>query len=88
MRISGPCLSFIVFIIILISFSMGVISGGIAEKSSLMTRTYNKEFVIVEKNISENKIPYYKVKADNEKTFGFYSNDELELSDILIMRKK
>ena len=86
--ISFPQFFFGLFLVFIASFSFGVIAGGHVEESLLFKTTYGKEFVIIEKTISENKIPYYKVKADNEKTFGFYSNDELELSDIIIMRKK
>lgn len=88
MRIPWGFVAFINFIIILISFSIGFIEGGSLERTSLMARTYDKEFVIVGKYGFSDKITKYKVKDKDGKEYDLDSEDDLELGNILTMRKK
>ena len=76
-----------VFMQFIIFFSIGMIIGSMIERSVSVSQIYGHDFVIVEKTMREgDKFSYHAMRGG--KNYKFHTPDELNLGDVISMRKK
>ena len=76
-----------VFVQFLIFFSIGIIIGSMIERSVSVSQIYGHDFVIVEKTMREgDKFSYHAMRGDQN--YKFHTTDDLNLGDVISMRKK
>lgn len=68
-------------------FSIGVLLGAVIEKTISVNETYGNDYVVIEKTIREDGTFSYQTKRNN-KQYRLHTTDDLNIGDVISMRKK
>ena len=74
-------------VMILMMFVVGVLIGDVIVRTISVNEMYGNDYVIIEKTIREDGTFSYQTKWNN-KQYRIHTTDDLNLGDVISMRKK